>query len=246
MISFNQAEVEWTIGYHFRYSTLLKQAFTRSSYAKENRGESNEVLEFLGDKILDYVLTRRMITTWYGQLTPFWEFKSRLNEGQLTETRKKLVCRDMLSHRIDLLDLAPYLIMGKGDIQNHVEEDASVKEDLFEAILGAVAYDSSFNFETMDTLEMTMLDPERYLNNGFNIEKNAVSQLQTWFQRKGLGLPNYQYQDILLFFGEGFKCSLRLPLSPNSVSFSKQANNQSMARMEVAELAVNYLEENNL
>ena len=47
----------------------------------------------------------------------------------------------MLAQRIDKLDLAQFLILGKGDQKKHVQEEASVKEDLFEAILGTVALD---------------------------------------------------------------------------------------------------------
>lgn len=48
--------IEARIGYSFKNSDLLQQAFVRRSYARENGGEDNEVLEFIGDKVLDFLL----------------------------------------------------------------------------------------------------------------------------------------------------------------------------------------------
>ena len=45
--------VQGQIGYDFKNIDLLNQAFTRRSYSEENGGENNEVLEFIGDKVLD-------------------------------------------------------------------------------------------------------------------------------------------------------------------------------------------------
>ena len=57
------SEAEKKIGYHFNNPELLVQAFTRTSYAKENEKESNEVLEFFGDKILSRYIVKRIAET---------------------------------------------------------------------------------------------------------------------------------------------------------------------------------------
>jgi dsRNA-specific ribonuclease len=177
----------------------------------ENGGQNNEVLEFLGDEVLGYVVTKKM-PTWYGHINEDKEFESRLNEAELTEIRKKLVCKAILSKRADILELGQYLIMGKGDIKNHAELDASVKEDTFEAILGAVAIDSNYNEKALEGVALGMLDPEFYLNEGFDADENSVSQLQEWFQRKGYGIPSYQFRGgILSASGWDQECSLVIP-----------------------------------
>ncbi len=60
-------------------------------------------------------------------------------EAELTEIKKLLVQKKTLANRIDHLGIADYLLMGNGDIQKNANEENSVREDLFEAILGAIA-----------------------------------------------------------------------------------------------------------
>ena len=60
--------IQGQIGYAFKNSDLLRQAFVRSSYSKEHGGEDNEVLEFIGDKALDFIVVK-MLTEKYGSYT---------------------------------------------------------------------------------------------------------------------------------------------------------------------------------
>lgn len=59
--------VQGQIGYDFKNLDLLQQAFTRRSYTAENGGENNEVLEFIGDKALDFMVVKLLIQK-YGYL----------------------------------------------------------------------------------------------------------------------------------------------------------------------------------
>ena len=61
MQQFNYKKIESIIGYEFNNKKLLKQAFFRSSFAHENNEESNEVLEFIGDKVLDLAVIRILL-----------------------------------------------------------------------------------------------------------------------------------------------------------------------------------------
>ena len=61
-------EVESQIGYDFKNRLLLQQAFTRKSYTQETHdGENNEVLEFIGDKVLDLIVVK-VLTEYYGEI----------------------------------------------------------------------------------------------------------------------------------------------------------------------------------
>lgn len=187
------AEVEGMIGYRFQNPDLLQQAFVRRSFAEEKGGEDNEVLEFIGDKVLDYIVVKHL-TEKYGTYTmekTFHEFHSRYREGKLTSMKKQLVEQKTLSARIDEMGLAHYLIMGKGDRLNHAEEQKSVKEDLFEAILGAVALDSGWNIQVLEEVVESMLDPERYLE-GEPDDEN-VQVIQEWVAKKYHELPHYAF-----------------------------------------------------
>ena len=58
---FNFGKIEKTIGYEFKNKDLLQQAFVRKSYSEEHGGQNNEVLEFIGDKALDFAVVRIMM-----------------------------------------------------------------------------------------------------------------------------------------------------------------------------------------
>ena len=61
-------EIEQQIGYEFENRLLLQQAFTRKSYTEETHdGDNNEVLEFIGDKVLDLIIVK-VLTEYYGDI----------------------------------------------------------------------------------------------------------------------------------------------------------------------------------
>ncbi len=183
-------------GYHFKYPTLLKQAFTRKSFTEENGGENNEVLEFIGDKVLDIAVVRYLATE-YGtdihiaeKMEPKWhckviqsEFKCRKTEGELTRIKQRLVEKKTLAERIDALDLAKFLVMGQGDVKAGLNEEASVKEDLFEAVLGAVAIDCDWDFKIIQNVVEVMLCPGSYIGDGEEVD--YVGSVCQWSEKHG-------------------------------------------------------------
>lgn len=189
------------IGYNFQNTDLLQQAFIRRSYSKEYGGEDNEVLEFIGDKVLDLIVIK-LLTEKYGRFTSddedfnsdeeFDEFSCGKNEAELTEFKKRLVQKRTLADRINVLDLADYLIMGNGDAQNNIRQEMSVKEDLFEAIIGAVALDSDWDMETLQDVVQIMLDPDSNLKD--DTENNYVELIQKWTLKKYGIVPWYHFE----------------------------------------------------
>jgi len=237
-------EVEKTIGYHFHNQALLEQAFTRKSYSAEQGGEDNEVLEFYGDSVLNFIVTK-FLNSKFGGLTKDQEFCSQYNESELTNLRKKLVCKETLAERAAFLDLPQYLLLGNGDEKQHAEERPSVKEDLFEAIIGAVAVDSAYDIKTLTSVVTTMLDPQYYLGNGFDSSEDAVSELQEWYLRKGYGYPDYRFRGgILCITGESVECSLILPEC--NKSFSELGVSQAWAKQKLAGSVLDYLDDQGL
>lgn len=187
--------IEEQIGYEFENKVLLQQAFIRRSYSQEHpESENNEILEFIGDKALDFIIVRAL-SDYYGDYTDDDEYFSELKEGKLTEIKKHLVEGKMLAKRISQLGLQDYLIMGKGDCRNNVQEDAHVKEDLFEAIVGAVALDSDWDIDALDTVIGMMLDYEYYLENGFSDSNNYTAMIQQWCQKKNYDFPYYEFAE---------------------------------------------------
>lgn len=148
--------IQSSICYRFENLNLLIQAFTRKSYSEENPGtENNEVLEFYGDEILDLYVTKLM----YKETGKISEkgFTSSKSEGELTKLKSAIVNKRMLAACILNFGFEKFLILGNSDIQNKAFESPSVREDLFEAIIGAVAVDSNWNYEQLDSVCKNML-----------------------------------------------------------------------------------------
>ena len=128
-MDFPVKEIEDKLGYTFEKKGLLKQAFTHSSYANQFRVKSNERLEYLGDAILQFIITE-------------WQYSQDqvASEGKLTALRQKLVCRDALDSAIDGLDVWQYLLVS--GTQYNVNGKA--KSSLFEAITAAIYLDGGY------------------------------------------------------------------------------------------------------
>ena len=177
--------------YVFKNTDLLVQAFTRRSYSEENGGEDNEVLEFVGDKALDFIVVKYLMDS-YGFFTDENVLVSDFDEGELTQMKSRLVQKNMLAKRIDYLGFSDFLRMGKGDRENHVETKASVKEDLFEAIIGAVALDSNWDVGILERVIMNMLTPEAELET--EECENYIGFVQDWSVGMYGELPLYKVE----------------------------------------------------
>lgn len=249
------------IDYQFKNPSLLVQAFTRKSYAMENGGADNEVLEFIGDKALDLIVVKYLSDS-YGSYAHDDEFFSEYDEGELTEMKSHLVQKKMLSHRIDLLRFEVFLLMGKGDYDRHVEEQDSVKEDLFEAIIGAVTLDSNWDLGVLERVVDNMLCPDAELDNDDEYE-NYIGMVQDWCTETTGGLPGYRvepytqaymYKGQTYIYGENartlngkrhkFMCYLQLP--QRDEIFLEFGQSEYEARLGAAERAYKFIEENDL
>jgi ribonuclease-3 len=186
-------EIEETVGYRFQNKGLLMQAFTRSSYSNENRGvPHNEVLELIGDSVLSLTVLTYFKNT-YARVTE----KGLLtdwNEGKLSELKHALVRKSQLADCMDRLGLAKHLRMSRGDHSVGIAAEASVKEDLFESIVGAVYLDSGEDFSRTAEIVRQMLDIDALVRVGSqNVHLSYQNDLQEWCQhkRRKLDLPSY-------------------------------------------------------
>lgn len=184
-------------GYWFGInSCVLIQAFTRSSYTTMCGGENNEVLEFIGDQVMSYYLTKR-IATQCGALNHDLEFSFRIRENRFTAIKQELVCNENLEQIIDQWGVAEYLVVGSTE----KTLAPKAKADLFEAILGAIALESNWNTEVLEAAVVKMLD----LNNrlaamiasdfrpmNFDLD-TAVTVLKELAERGKCSAPVYDY-----------------------------------------------------
>lgn len=95
-------------------------------------------------------------------------------EGKLSEFNSHWTDKTMLSDCIDALGFAQYLIMSKGDVNQKAYENKSVKEDLFESLVGAMWIDSDKDISRIQNVVYSMLNITFEIA---NVEKNYVSQL---------------------------------------------------------------------
>ena len=249
MTSTEIREVEEKIGYKFREAYLLTQAFTRRSYTEENREyEDNEKLEFVGDKVLDFVVVKRL-THLYGSVTkpllmipsaPKRIFEFTLTESEMTEKKKQVVQTAFLSKAAERLGLQNYLLMGKGDIQNNVQDNPHVKEDLIEAIIGAIAIDSDWNMSDIERAIDRMLDINHYLINGVDDGTDYISYVKTWHDKEYGEAPEYSFDNAP--DEKIFKCFLKFP-GYDGASFDGVGYSKKEAERMAAKRAYEYLEE---
>lgn len=105
---------------------LIKRAFTHSSYVNETKkGEDYERLEFLGDKILDFLVSEYLY------------INENLHEGEMTKLRANYVCENALYEYSKELGLNNYLRLGKGEESSGGRDRKAVVADIFEALLAA-------------------------------------------------------------------------------------------------------------
>lgn len=122
------------IGYNFKNIDLLKTALTHSSYANENKVQSYERLEFLGDSILSFIVS-----------THLYSSSDNIPEGEMSKLRAAIVCEKSLDECAKRLDFGKYLILSKGEELTGGRTRASILADVFEAILAAIYLDSDFS-----------------------------------------------------------------------------------------------------
>ncbi len=130
------ADLQNRLGYRFRDEHLLRLALTHPAVAHES-GEPmahNQRLEFLGDAVLQLVLTHEL----YEKFPAF-------DEGPLTKGRAKLVNRRTLADHAIALDIGPHLILSRGEEMHGGRERPSALADSFEALLGALYLDGGFD-----------------------------------------------------------------------------------------------------
>ena len=121
---------EQEIGYNFKNKDLLKKALTHTSYAYENKTESYERLEYLGDSILEFISSKYL-----------FENYQKLSEGEMTKVRAYSVCEDSLYEVATLHNFSDFLYLGKSEKATNATRKA-ILADVVEAVIAAIFLDS--------------------------------------------------------------------------------------------------------
>ena len=174
------AALQVRLGYTFRDESLLRLALTHPSVAHEQGApvQHNQRLEFLGDAVLQLVLTREL----YEKFPDF-------DEGPLTKARAKLVNRRALGSHGRLLGLGAHLILSRGEELHGGRERSSALADACESIIGAIFLDGGY-----ETARQFVL---REFGSGVGelsvipILENPKGELQEFLQATSSEAPQY-------------------------------------------------------
>lgn len=164
----------------FRDPSLLDQAFTHTSYVNEQRGkniEDNERLEFLGDAVLQLVVSE-------------WLFRRHpeLAEGELTRMRSAIVCEPSLVRFAEALGFGDAVLLGKGEERTGGRTRPSLLADVFEAFVGALYLDQGLD-AVRAFLERNLF---AHLPEKGQADKDFKTRLQEKVQTLGFAAPEYR------------------------------------------------------
>lgn len=166
--------LEENLKYKFQNIELLKKALTHSSFANENKmkiTENNERLEFLGDSIINLIVSQYL----YKKYPDY-------PEGELTKIRATVVCESSLAFAAKKMGLGKYLLLGKGEEATGGRERESILADASEALVGAIYRDSDLEITNKVLLSNFEEDIVYAVAKG-NLFIDYKTELQERFQR---------------------------------------------------------------
>ena len=122
-----------TLNINPKNKNLYIQAFTHTSYAYENNlNESYETLEFLGDSIVDLVVSDYLYRS------------NKYTEGEMTKIRASYVCENALYEYANDLHFSDYIRVGVGESHTGGTHKKAIMADTFESLMGAIYLDLGF------------------------------------------------------------------------------------------------------
>ena len=133
----NFSDFEKKVGVSFKNKDLLKQAFIHRSYINENSGTGlshNERLEFLGDAVLELVVTDFLYRKYPGYA-----------EGELTALRSALVNAIIISEIASKIEMNDYLLLSKGESKDNGKARQYILANTYEALVGAIYLDQGYD-----------------------------------------------------------------------------------------------------
>lgn len=175
---------EQKIRYAFQNGSLLEQAFTHRSYLNENRSgkEHNERLEFLGDAVLELVVTEYLYAKY-----------PEKPEGELTAYRAALVNTVSISECATVLGMNEYLLLSRGESRDTGRARQIILANAFEALIGAIYLDSGYD-AARDFISAQLFHKTDDVV-AKRLWQDAKSKLQELAQEKMKLTPQYQLLD---------------------------------------------------
>lgn len=172
---------EEKIGYSFKNKMLLRQCFTHASYANEHGENDNELLEFFGDSIMEFVVTEHLYKASYG------------DEGKLTQIRAEIVSKQPLLNIVKKLGLAEFLLLGKGQGKSN-NHDEKLYSSVYEALVAGIYLDGGLAAAKKFITDTLIADYEKKQTAKLKVKAKceSKSELQEYVQKSKIGSISYE------------------------------------------------------
>ncbi|MES0362494.1 MAG: ribonuclease III [Desulfobacteria bacterium] len=223
------SSLENELGYEFKDIGLLREALQHSSYVNEQSDpalQDNERLEFLGDAVLDLVITHILMN----------HFPQTL-EGELSRMRAAIVNESQLAAVAQKLNLGQYLLLGKGEALSRGEEKSSILADALEAVIAAAYLDGGLK-NAFDVIERQFSRVISQVGERLEAE-DFKSRLQELVQVRFKTIP---YYTVIAESGPDHdktfevRLSIGTSLTTHGTGKSKKAAEQAAAQVAFEEL----------
>ena len=188
----DRSSIENLVGTKISNIDLYQKAFTHKSVLKENENldGSFETLEFIGDSVLGFVITKYL----------FDRYENK-QEGFLTKARTKLVRGETLAKIANKLELYKWVQMDEKGMRNQWYKNPKILEDVFESLVGAIYMDLGLLHAKQFILKIYN-NPQMVDMNCIMIDDNFKDHLMRYCQTNNLSLPDYRvvHHDNGIFF----------------------------------------------
>ena len=210
------------LGYSFKDQNLLELALTHKSYSNSL---NNERLEFLGDSILNSIISEYLFSRFTNQ-----------KEGLLTRMRAFLVKAETLTIKAEELSLEQIIKLSKGTANLSKDRKNSILEGAFEAVIGAIFLDGGWDSSKDITLKAFSKNLEA-LSEDMSF-KDPKTELQELFQSRKIELPKYNLEDL---GNSNFSCTVNY----KDMIFKSSGTSKRIAQTNVAMQLLAYMNQNN-
>ena len=235
-------QVSNAIGYEFVNENLLRQAFTRRAFALEyGLSGCSEELEFLGDAVLNHVISKELIRQLSDvdkeQVDAPFRMDEGVAEGMLSRLRSQYVCKEQLAARLQDLGLDNLILYGTGETPSE-----SRREDALEALVGAVAIDSGWNQDVIDGVvdKLICVQKEKLYSRA---ESSYYDRFNAWHQKHFGVMPEYAVSGM----APKYYCTMRYFIPENDQDLWRDrredtdADSRSAAREWAARMAYEFV-----
>ncbi len=212
MLSKAETWLKNSLDYQFNDVRLLEQSLTHRSAS----GDNNERLEFLGDAVLDFVISEVVFRA--HPLAP---------EGDLSRLRASLVKDATLSELAADLGLGEHLILGSGERKTGGHRRESILADALEAVFGAVYLDAGFD-AAWKIIERAFGDRLQDFPPAEEL-RDPKTRLQEWLQARQRGLPNYELVKVM---GQAHRQTFEVSCSVDGVEKLTNGNGTTLRNAE--------------